>query len=93
MMELVEKLRACFFKVVKFVKGTPEAATAPSEKPLPRSRTFRILISLGLTTTLLLTTTLTQANKEREGVGERAQNILCLLILNRTFSLTWPVTK
>ena len=92
MMELVEKLRACFFKVV-FVKGTPEAATAPSEKPLPRSRTFRILISLGLTTTLLLTTTLTQADKEREGVGEGEQNILCLLTLNRTFSLTWPVTK
>ena len=92
MMELVEKLRACFFKAV-FVKGTPEAATAPSEKPLPRSRTFRILISLGLTTTLLLTTTLTQADKEREGVGERAQNILRLLTLNRTFSLTWPVTK
>ena len=88
MMELVEKLRACFFKVV-FVKGTPEAATAPSEKPLPRSWTFRILISLGLTTTLLLTTTLSQADKEREG----AQNILCLLTLNRTFSLTWPVTK
>ena len=88
MMELVEKLRACFFKVV-FVKGTPEAATAPSEKALPRSRTFRILISLGLTTTLLLTTTLSQADKEREG----AQNILCLLTLNRTFSLTWPVTK
>ena len=92
MMELVEKLRACFFKVV-FVKGTPEASTAPSEKPLPRSRTFRILISLGLTTTLLLTTTLTQADKEREGVGKGAQNILCLLTLNRTFSLTWPVTK
>ena len=92
MMELVEKLRACFFKVV-FVKGTPEAATGPSEKPLPRSRTFRILISLGLTTTLLLTTTLTQADKEREGVGEGEQNILCLLTLNRTFSLTWPVTK
>ena len=31
MMELVEKLRACFFKVV-FVKGTPKAATAPKEK-------------------------------------------------------------
>ena len=92
MMELVEKLRAYFFKVV-FVKGTPEAATGPSEKPLPRSRTFRILISLGLTTTLLLTTTLTQAHKEREGVGEGEQNILCLLTLNRTFSLTWPVTK
>ena len=86
-MELVEKLRmrACFFKVV-FVEGTPEAATAPSEKPLPRSRTFRILISLSLTTTLLLTTTLTQPDKG-------AQNILCLLTLNRPFSLTWPVTK
>ena len=92
MMELVEKLRACFFKVV-FVKGTLEAATGPSEKPLPRSRTFRILISLGLATTLLLTSTLTQADKEREGVGEGAQNILCLLTLNRTFSLTWQVTK
>ena len=31
MMELVEKLRACFFKVV-FVKGTPKAETAPKEK-------------------------------------------------------------
>ena len=91
-MERVEKLRACFLEFF-FVKGTPEAATAPSEKPLPRSRTFRILISLGLTTTLLLTTTLSQADKEREGVGGGAQNILCLLTLNRTFSLTWPVTK
>ena len=31
MMELVEKLRACFFKVV-FVKGTPKATTVPKEK-------------------------------------------------------------
>ena len=62
MMELVEKLRACFFKVV-FVKGTPKAATAPKEKPVIRTRTFRILISLGLATTLPLTTTLTQVDK------------------------------
>ena len=32
-MELVEKLRACFFKVV-FVKGTPEGATATQGKTL-----------------------------------------------------------
>ena len=37
MMELVEKLRACFFKVV-FVKGTPKAATAPKENYGIRTR-------------------------------------------------------
>ena len=31
-MELVEKLRACFFKVV-FVKETPEAATHQAKNP------------------------------------------------------------
>ena len=37
MMELVEKLTACFFKVV-LVKGTPKAATAPKEKYGIRTR-------------------------------------------------------
>ena len=37
MMELVENLRACFFKVV-FVNGTPKPATAPKEKPGIRTR-------------------------------------------------------
>ena len=45
MMELVEKLRACFFKVV-VVKGTPKAETAPKEKYgiLTRMNSLKLIV-------------------------------------------------
>ena len=78
-MELVEKLRACFFKVV-FLKGTPEAATATQGKTLTSnpdlsypnlSRPYHSV-----------TTPLTQADKGAKYFVSTDLN------LNRTFSLT-----
>lgn len=86
-MELFEKLRACFLKVV-FVKGTPEAATPTYGKTVTSKPD---LSYPNLSRPDDYTTTLYYTDPSRQGGAKYFVSID--LTLNRTFSLAWPVTK